>query len=78
MVANENIGVRATHSLQKWQSNGSRTSYVCAMFFPQSVARSYEEQYQEVSEELKALNGVKQKLSSLEEEIQSLLKANKV
>lgn len=47
-------------------------------FFPQSVARSYEERYREVSEELKALNGVKQKLSSLEEEIQSLLKANKV
>jgi len=47
-------------------------------FFPQSVAHSYEEQYREVSEELKALNGVKQKLSSLEEEIQSLLKANKV
>ena len=31
-----------------------------------------------MSEELKALNGVKQKMSSLEEEIKSLLTANKV
>ena len=49
-----------------------------ATLLPQSVARSYKERYQEVSEELKALNGVKQKMSSLEEEIKSLLTANKV
>ena len=44
----------------------------------QVVARSCEERYQQVMEELKALKKVKKKLGNLEEEVGSLHNTNKV
>ena len=44
----------------------------------QVVARSCEERYQQVNEELQSLKKVKKKLGNLEEEIGSLHNTNKV